>query len=50
MEIYNISWVPRLDTRGAYPIFPIIFDGKVKYFKCYTSCNILASDHDLNVK
>ena len=28
---------PRLETRGAYPIFYITFDSEVKYFKYYTS-------------
>ena len=39
------KWVPRLDTRGAYPIFRIEFDSEVKILQVYryTSCKISAS-------
>ena len=33
VKFYKEKWVPRLDTKGAYPILYIKFDSQVKHIK-----------------
>ena len=35
------KWVPRFNTRGAYPSFHIQFDSDLKYTKYLTRCRML---------